>query len=353
MVRLNELFLLKTILTSNFFRPRFPFKLSYALTYRCNLKCQMCNIWKKKTVLDELNINEIEDFFKNANKFSWICISGGEPFLREEINDIVDIMMRYSRRLCVLHFVTNGQLTNKIIALSKHIHKKNMKLKIVFNVSIDGPPYLHDQIRGMQGAWDNAVGTFIRLKEMPGVKPHIGFTLSLNNIDKFKDTFTALKKVYPDIKFDDININIFQKSSFYYENQDMHEPNPEALLSAIRGILKEDKGGFSLNNFLRRTYLKLYPRYIDTKKNPLKCKALFSNFFLDPYGDLFPCVIYNKKLVNVRDIKQKFSSFWLGSEAKRLSYECSNNICPGCWSPCDAFSSIIGSLPKLLPVKFL
>ncbi len=241
---------------------------------------------------------------------------------------------------------------HKIIALSEYVHKKNKKLKIVFNVSIDGAPYLHDQIRGVQGAWDNAVGTFIQLKEMPGVKPHIGFTLSSNNVDKFKETFTALKEVYPDIKFDDIHISIFQKSSFYYENQDMYEPNSEALLNAIRVILKEDKDGFSLNNFLRRTYLKLYPRYMNTKKSPLKCKALFSTLFLDPYGNLFPCVIYNKKLVNVRDIKREFSFFWIGSEAKRLSYECSNNICPGCWSPCDAFSSIIDSLPKLLQMKW-
>lgn len=347
MIGLNELFFLKSILASNFARLSFPFKISYALTYRCNLRCQMCNIWKKETGPRELSVSEIETFFKNTNKFSWIGITGGEPFLRGDISDICGIILNYCHNLCALHFSTNGQLTDKIIILAERIHKKYNKLKLVFTVSIDGPPDLHDQIRGVRGSWANAAQTFIQLKGLAYVKPQIGFTLSSYNIDKYAQTFSALEGVYPDIKFDDININVFQKSSFYYENQDMPEPETAALLKAIKEIRNIDLERFSLNNFLRREYLKRYPVYLKTKKHPLKCKALSSSCFLDPYGNLYPCPVYNKKLINVRDMGKNFTSVWDGREGRLLRKECANNSCPGCWSPCDAFSSIVGSLPRL------
>ena len=347
----NKLLFLKSIVISNFRKEHLPFKLSFAVTYRCNLKCSMCNIWKKKPAEEELNVGEIDGFFRKANKFSWVGITGGEPFLREELLNITDIIIGHSTRLCALHIATNGQFTEKIITLADKIHEKYKKLKIVFTVSIDGPPSLHDKIRGVHGAWNNAINTVVLLRKKGWVKPQIGFTLSGHNIDKFDETFTALKDAIPDIAFDDININIFQQSDSYYENQYMHKPDEARLLNAIRLILEQDRDKLSFNNFLRRKYLRLYFKYISVKKSPLRCKALSSSFFLDPYGNISPCPMYNKKLINVRDMKMGFSHIWFGSEASRLRYDCANGICPGCWNPCDAYSSIIGSFPRALLTK--
>jgi radical SAM protein with 4Fe4S-binding SPASM domain len=112
-----------------------------------------------------------------------------------------------------------------------------------------------------------------------------------------------------------------------------------------------DNDRFSLNSFFRRTYLRLYPRYIEQQKCPLKCQALASSFYLDPYGNLFPCTIYNKKLLNIRQMNGDFLNAWNSKDAKNLYYECSNHVCPGCWSPCDAYVAIVGSLLKALFMK--
>ena len=337
---------LKSILLSNIKRLSFPFKLAYAVTYRCNLKCKMCNIWRKSLNDNELNIKEIDGFFKRGNKFSWVGITGGEPFLRTDLPEIIDIIITYCKRLTALHFATNGQLMDKIIDLTHYIHKKNKKLKIVYNLSIDGPPSLHDEIRGAQGVWKKTINTFKCLKDIESVKAQIGYTISPYNIDRFEETFMSLKGVCPDIEFDDITVNIFQKSDFYYENQDIQDLDYDKLENEIRKILRMDNDRFSINNFLRRTYLKLYLKYIKTKKCPLKCQALSSSCFLDPYGDLFPCSVYNKKLLNIKNTKENFSKIWNTDYAKRLSYECSNYICPSCWSPCDANCAIAGSLKR-------
>ena len=344
--KLTSLLFFKSIVSSNFKRLSFPLKISYVVTYRCNLKCKMCNIWKKPDIQDELTIKEVENFFKRANRFSWIGFTGGEVFLRPDLQELMDVLLFYSKRLDAVHFATNGQLTDEAVALTQHMRKRKKGLKVLYTVSIDGPPLLHDEIRGRRGAWDKAVHTFRSLKETEGVKAQIGFTLSEYNMGKFPDTFMALKSRYPQLKFDDMTVNIFQRSSIYYNNQDMRILDRDKTAKAIRDILEMDKERLSVNNFLRRKYLKLHLEYLNTDKCPLKCQALSSSCFLDPYGNLFPCTIYNKKLLNIRDLRQDFIDVWNSDHAKRLSYECSNNICPSCWSPCDAYSTIGGSLIK-------
>lgn len=344
LIGFNELSFLKSILISNFSRLNFPLKVSFAVTYKCNLRCKMCNIWKRPPSGDELNTREIDNFFKNARKFYWVGITGGEPFLRSDLPEIIDIITTYCGRLNALHFATNGQLCDKIINTVRYIRKKNNKLKIIFTVSVDGPPALHNEIRGKADAWENAINTFLQLKRIEGVKAQIGFTISSHNLGRFEDTLISLREFDPHLRFDDINVNIFQKSDFYYENQDMQDFDCSKFEIETKRILNLDNEAFSINNFLRRRYLKLYPRYVQTKKYPLKCQALSSTCFLDPYGNLFPCLAYNKKLLNVKDMQEGLGSLWNKDYAKKLSYECANNMCPSCWSPCDAYSAIGGSL---------
>jgi MoaA/NifB/PqqE/SkfB family radical SAM enzyme len=304
----------------------------------------MCNIWAKKAQGSELNVSDWDNFFRQADYFSWVGITGGEPFLRPDVGELTDIILQYSRKLKVIHFATNGTLTGKIEALVQRLRQKDKKTKLVFTISIDGPPQLHDQIRGQEGVWEKAIASFCLLKKIENVKPQFGFTISHNNLNSFSNTFWALKQVYPALRFDDLTVNIFQKSSFYYENQQSPGLPGQQLAEQIRKILAMDKDVFSLNNFLRRRYLKLYLKYLKTKKCPLKCQALSSTCFLDPIGNLFPCAVYNKKLLNIKTLNRHLSKEWCSPAARTLSYECSHQLCPSCWSPCDAYSAIGGSL---------
>jgi len=345
---LNDAYFLRSILLSNFARLPFPFKCSFAVTYRCNLQCRMCNIWRKSDAGNELGIEQIDRFFRRARNFSWVGLTGGEPFLRSDITDIADSVTGHSTRLAALHCATNGSMTDRVVSAAEHIVSRNDKLKLVFTISIDGPPELHDAIRGMDGLWKKATETFLRLKQIRGVKPQIGYTISNHNLGSFPETFASLQSVYPQLSFDDININLFQKSGFYYENQGMDDLDGPKALAELRTILAMDTGGFSINNFLRRTYLKYYPDFLATGKSPLQCQALSSTLFIDPEGDIYPCAIYKRKLLNVGAIPGDLREVWTSKAAKAISAECRSNRCPVCWSPCDAFSAISSSLSRSL-----
>jgi len=310
----------------------------------------MCNIWKKSPA-PELSPADVDAFFRKSDKFSWVGITGGEPFLREELPQIIDIILKRSRRLCAIHFATNGTLTEKIIGLASKTISRNKRIKLLFTVSIDGPAPLHDKIRGIDGTWRKALATFGGLKNIERVRPRFGFTLSDSNMGKFKETFSSLKDAYPDLTSDDLTVNVFQKSSFYYENQSLPGMDTQKLLAELKDILAIDKNKISFNNFLRRSYLELYSDYLKAKKCPLKCTALSSSCYIDPYGNLYPCGVYNKHLINIKDFSGRFEALWNSSRAKRLSWECSNNKCPSCWSPCDAYSTMLGSLIPLLIKK--
>src|SRR3989338_4962752 len=104
---LPEYKLLARVLLSNLKRLKRPYKLSFAITYRCNLRCGMCCIWKRPRQ-PELTAKEIESFFARSNGFSWVGLTGGEVFLRDDLPDIAAIVLKYCRDLCVLHFPTNG-----------------------------------------------------------------------------------------------------------------------------------------------------------------------------------------------------------------------------------------------------
>ena len=88
---------------------------SIILTYRCNAKCNMCYAWKNPTKpSEEIGVDVIsklpEMFFTN--------ITGGEPFVRQDLPEIVEVLRRKSKRIVIS---TNGYFTDRIIALLKDI----------------------------------------------------------------------------------------------------------------------------------------------------------------------------------------------------------------------------------------
>ena len=308
----------------------------------------MCNIWKKKAVRPEVQAGDVDRFFGNAPHFSWVGITGGEPFLRPDLEEIIDAVMRRCTRLAALSFTTNGFLQESVTGLIERLLRRHPSCRYFVIVSIDGDPALHDGIRGVKGAWEHAVQTFCALKSLPGVKTELGFTISSRNVGRFADMYEAVKSRYPRLRFDDVNINVFQQSAFYYENMEMEGPDPRALADQLRQIRDMDRDSLTVNNFLRRTYLALYPSFLQDKKTPLPCQALSSTLFADPYGDLYPCAVFKAKLSSMREMDRPLQRIWMDVRAREIRRKCRTSACPVCWSPCDAFPAISGSLIRAL-----
>ncbi len=342
---LHKAVLMKRILRSNFGRPGFPYKLTFAVTYRCNLRCKTCLIWSKEPK-PEMDIGEIERFFKKSNDFSWIDLTGGEIFLREDLDGIIDAVLSNCRSLCILHFPTNGQLKDKVLRTAEKIRSAKRVVPII-TVSIDGPEDIHNEIRGAAGAWRKAVETFAGLKKMGIGHVYIGYTISRHNTGQIEKTFSAIKDIYTALSLDDLHVNFFHSSRHYFNNTSLNDECTHSI-AAEYGRLEKKRGKKRVKDILEKKYMEKIPRYLETGGMPVRCQALRSTLFLDPYGDIYACSIYDRKVANIRGIDYDLKKLWNSAgEIDDIREEIRDKRCGGCWTPCEAYPSLLGSLLHL------
>lgn len=333
---------LKNILKSNFSRSVNIYKLNLFVTYKCNFKCKTCFIWNKED-LNELSIAEYAKIFPKLN-VNWIDISGGEIFLRPDLTDLISLIIKSQKRLALLHFPTNGFLTDKITKLVNFV-LQNSKIKLIVTISLDGYEELHNFIKGTD-SWRRAIGTYRELKKIriSRFKVFLGYTLSNFNFDKIDKTFAELKKELPHLDYSDIHINISHTSEHYYSNLSANIDKKDIEASVVNYMGKRKYKLYSPVDYLEYKYHALIKDYLRDNRTPLSCKSLTNSVFINPEGDIFPCCIYNKNLGNLRDNDYDLNKMLVSKQADTLREEISKHRCPQCWTPCEAYQMILGSL---------
>jgi len=89
-----------------------PMNYTVSLLYTCNSRCSTCNVWKKKA--RDFSVEEYVKTFKSIGRSPyWITFSGGEPFLRQDLVQIVTTIYKISRPR-IINIPTNGILTQGI-----------------------------------------------------------------------------------------------------------------------------------------------------------------------------------------------------------------------------------------------
>jgi len=337
--------LLKDIILSNFIRLKTPYKLTFSLTNQCNARCITCKIWKKETE-GELKFNELDIFFKKNNYFSWIDLTGGEIFLRDDILEVIKMIVRRCKNLYLLHFPTNGLLPSRIKKNVKKIRTLFSK-KLIVTVSVDGPPDLHNYLKGRDDAWKKSIKTFFLLKEIEGIEVYMGMTISNDNYCLINRTLEKVKEVSPKITFDDLHINIFHKSAHFYNNSNLENIEKNKVNHSIKKFITDK--GVKLNpiSLLEYLYLKNIENYFSADVIPLKCKALSSSVFISADGGVFPCSIYSRKISDLRKIDYDLRKIWNSEKVLDLYKSIRRNECSGCWTPCEAYQSILGNFIKI------
>ena len=348
----KQIFLAKQIVISNFKNVNFPYKLNFCLTYKCNSKCLSCDIWKINST-NEMKSDEIRNFFKNSNKFSRIDVTGGEVFLRKDIIEIISTILHNCKNLYHLHIPTNSIVThltvNKIKELLKLRPKPN---KFTITLSLDGPSELHDNIRGIENNWTTVVEAYDELQryENRNFKIFFGFTLSKLNLGKFNETVLAVQRRFPQVKYEDFHMNIAHTSDHYYNNSNFNigvDTKKEEFISEVEAFRVKKKKLFNPINNLENKYLTHAKKFISTGITPIDCKSLSSSVFIDPYGNVFPCSIWDKKIGNIRDFNYDLVALLRNNIVKELLGQIQEKKCPNCWTPCEAYQSILGNLLKL------
>lgn len=325
-------------------RPGAPLKVNWCLTYWCQYRCKTCNIWQRKPV-DELSTDEALAFVRENPHVTWADLTGGEIFLRPDIGDILDAVVTEWKRLAILHFPTNGFLTERIAAATRRIARRG-PAHIVVTVSLDGDERLNDEIRGIKGGFRRQIETFKALRAIPGITAVFGVTLSALNAGRFAETFEACSRAVPGLTIDDVHLNVAQVSDHYYGNADSPGMLPDAEAVRLELAVYRERRGRSrtLHQRLETAYLQYLDTYLQSGRTPMPCHALRASCFIDPWGVVYPCITYSHPIGRLRETAMRLAPIWEAEQARRVQREIWEGQCPQCWTACEAYQSILGNV---------
>jgi MoaA/NifB/PqqE/SkfB family radical SAM enzyme len=286
-------------------------------TFRCNARCQMCHIWKYPSRSEE-EIT-LEDIFKLPKGFARINLGGGEPTLRVDIMEIVDILSKKTEHL---EISTNGYFTERLVSIAKrHPH-------IRIRISLEGLPKKNDEIRGIKNGFDHAMRSMLKLKDL-GLKD-IGFaiTLSHRNADELADLYHLCANM--GVEFSQCVVHDAWQFRVPNNVIEKKEKVANEIKRFIRELLRSKRKDLALRvkdwyrAYLNRGFL----NFIREDRRLLPCGAGTDIVFIDPYGEVYPCNALKESMGNIK--KTDFEEIWESMQTQKVRQMVSDCI-ENCW----------------------
>jgi len=256
----------------------------------------MCNTWQHPTKSkDEIGIAVYEKLpFVNT-----INVTGGEPFLRADLDEIITVLKKKSKRLVIS---SNGFFTDRILKLfDKH---KNIGIRI----SIEGLPKANDELRGIKDGFDRGIRTLIELHRK-GIKDiGFGITVSDKNAKDMIELYHLAEMM--GLEFATAAIH----NSFYFHKFDNKFEHPEVAVEEFQKLVKELLRSKKPKNWFRAYFNYGLINYIKGNPRLLPCNMAHDSFFLDPFGEVFPCNVMEESMGSLKE--QSFHEIWHSKKAE-------------------------------------
>ncbi|MGM0483375.1 MAG: radical SAM/SPASM domain-containing protein [Candidatus Krumholzibacteriota bacterium] len=293
---------------------RYPIDTVIAVTYRCQARCRMCSIWQigEHTELPPEVYRKLPASIRDLN------ISGGEPFLRKDLDEIVRAVHdRLPRSRVVVS--SNGLMGKKLIPRAMEL--VDIFPGVGFAFSLDGIGEMQDYMRGVEGAYENVLAVVRGLKREGVDNMRLAYTLTDENAEHMIRVFELAGEL--GVQF---TMSVAHDSDFFFGEgkSPLGERGAGGFDSAslkkdFETIINSQLGTFSIKNW-GRAFLN-YGIYALAFEG----RQLFSSrpgedfFYMDPGGDIYPSVIHGHVMGNLAE--RAFDSLWNSPEAERAREE--------------------------------
>jgi polysaccharide pyruvyl transferase WcaK-like protein/MoaA/NifB/PqqE/SkfB family radical SAM enzyme len=183
-------------------KPQKPVIIQFPINDICNARCQMCNIWQQKFDY-QISPQELAIAISNPlfSEVRGVGINGGEPTLRKDLAEIVDVLFTNLPKLSGISLITNSLNSNQVIERITEIGRviKTHRGNLDVMVSLDGVGEVHDRVRGRKGNFENAVKVidFIQTSDLVSSQ-RLGCTVIKENVYGVYDLleFALSKDIY-------------------------------------------------------------------------------------------------------------------------------------------------------------
>lgn len=294
-----------------------------AVTYRCNARCHMCNTWQFPSKPSE---ELMPEDLKSLPHLRFANITGGEPFIRQDLDEIVRVLEKKADRIVIS---TNGYFTHRIAALASTFPR------LGFRVSLEGLSAANDELRGIPNGFDHAVRTLLTLREMKVRDIGFGITLSDRNAKDLLELYELAESM--GVEFATAAVH----NSFYFHKMDNNIQDKVTVVENLSELARRLLRTWKPKNWFRAWFNVGLANYVGGGARLLPCGTGSDVFFVDPFGEVRPCNGMDASMGSLKE--ESFESIWRSPAAEAVR-EAVKSCDRRCW--------MIGSVAPAMKRRF-
>lgn len=315
-----------------------PSYVIFFVTARCNAKCKMCfykeNMESNK-LKKELTIDEYEKISRNIKSINVLGISGGEPFLRDDLHEIVKVIYRNCSPL-VVDLPTNGFFTQKVLDQVEEIVAYCKNMVVDLQLSIDGPREIHDEIRGVKEGFNKMRETYERLillrKKHKNLRVKACVVYSHYNQDHIEELFNILGRDFSDLDrvvFSVVHGSVSDSQALGFNWNKYFEICDKIRANSVVKNIKDLHSVFTIalriakNDFLKEM--------LKNKNMYRSCKSGQSVIVINETGTVFPCEPLWHSVGELRDCDYDIQKILRSDTLKQFKRDMFNQKCTCHW----------------------
>ena len=294
-----------------------PVQLVFFVTSKCNLHCEHCfYLPYLNKAKNELTLDEIEKISKSMSDLLWVALTGGEPLLRKDLDQVVEIFYRRNRTR-KFTITTNGILKDASIELLERVLKKIPKAQLMVYFSIDGLPETHDKIRRVQNGFDKTVTTLQAAKELKQKYPNLFVsTITTCTAHNQYEMAPLANKILDEIKPDNMVVNLVRGELEDPSLKNLDISNYHQFINIQQDAIRSGRLG----------YFKFFGKKLllakEARQKEIITDVFVNNRFVTPCyagqlsavlyetGEVAPCEILSVRYGNVRNYNYDFRKLW-------------------------------------------
>jgi len=307
-----------------------PKVIQLPITYKCNSRCVMCNIWKMD-YSNEMNVEEFSSFLSDPifKKVKGVGINGGEPSLIRDLPKYADEILKLPK-LTSLNIISHGFNSKRLLNSLKEIYKncRNSGISFHISISLDGVGDTHNKVRQIQNCFYKTTSTIneiIKNQHKYCDSYDLGCTIVNQNIDYLIELDTYAKSKNYNIKY---RLGI--------DNKRIESDKLRNQYSVIYTPLRQSAKEFFHYQMAQSKKLSDKFKYFsifywlnsDNPKRFLGCIWKDEGITLDARGELYYCAVASNSIGSLRKDKGEKIFF----DDKNIEYRKSiiKNSCDGC-----------------------
>ena len=294
-------------------------EIAIELTVYCNLKCEMCSVWELQQ--HGVPFETVEKLLRQARELGATTFTpcGAESFMRKDFLDVVELAQElgYTRQ----DIVTNGTMITEA-----HIDRLAKCPSVALHVSIDGPPAIHDALRG-EGNYAKSVATVRRCLER-------GIEVGLSGV-------ILKESIAHELGIGEVSFQPFQLE-ISGPNKDLHRfsllrtPREEIVAQLRKVQAHADSLGVDI---FTESLFGVIPPYLSDGIRPIPPGGCYlpSKFLLvDFRGDVYPCFFMRTDADRMGNVRaDEIVDIWGSVHHQQLQTLALTERCPGCLAACS------------------